>query len=333
MMNAGGHGSETCEHLVSASIVDIRTGALLQRTPQELELGYRRSNVGPDQIVTSARFSTTPCSKATGEARIREITRWRKEHQPGGTINAGSVFRNPDGDAAGRLIDSAGLKGYRCGGAAVSEMHANFFAADEDAVAQDVWDLVWTVRRRVAEATGVWLTPEIRFAGVFDDHSGQSYGARGGGMSTNAMDHRIAERRHEVTEERARGRLRLLIWVVVLVGAIAAGVWLLNSPVLAIRSVVVTGAEQTDPSAVAADRGAGMGTPTISVRGGEIEAAAAGESVDRAGRRHGLLAGNRSRSTFASACRSRRSGPSEASSASRSMGWSPTRWAAIPADQ
>jgi len=92
-------------------------------------------------------------------------------------------------------------------------------------------------------------------------------------MSANTMDHRIAERRHEVTEERARGRLRLLIWVVVLVGAIAAGIWLLNSPVLAIRSVVVTGAEQTDPLAVAADRGAGMGTPTISVRGGEIEAA------------------------------------------------------------
>ena len=174
MMNAGGHGSETCEHLVSASIVDIRTGALLQRTPQELELGYRRSNVGPDQIVTSARFSTTPCSKAIGESRIRKITRWRKEHQPGGTINAGSVFKNPDGDAAGRLIDSAGLKGYRCGGAAVSEMHANFFTADEDAVAQDVWDLVWTVRRRVAEVTGVWLTPEIRFAGVFDDDGGQS---------------------------------------------------------------------------------------------------------------------------------------------------------------
>lgn len=174
MMNAGGHGSDTSEHLVSASIVDLRTGAHLKRTPEELMLGYRRSNIGPDQIVTSARFRTTPCSKETGKARIREITRWRKEHQPGGTFNAGSVFKNPHGDAAGRLIDSAGLKGYRCGGVAVSEMHANFFAADEDAVAQDVWDLVWAVRRRVAEATGVWLTPEIRFAGVFDDHSGQT---------------------------------------------------------------------------------------------------------------------------------------------------------------
>ncbi len=89
----------------------------------------------------------------------------------------------------------------------------------------------------------------------------------------NTMDHRIAERRHEVTEERARGRLRWLIWVVVLVGAIAAVIWFVNSPVLSIGSVVVTGAEHTDPAAVAADVGAAAGTPTISVRGGEIEAA------------------------------------------------------------
>jgi UDP-N-acetylmuramate dehydrogenase len=67
------------------------------------------------------------------------------------------------------LIDAAGLKGFRCGGVAVSEMHANFFTADEDAVAQDVWDLVWAVRRRVFESTGVCLTPEIRFAGAFEE--------------------------------------------------------------------------------------------------------------------------------------------------------------------
>jgi UDP-N-acetylmuramate dehydrogenase len=78
------------------------------------------------------------------------------------------VFKNPPGDAAGRLIDEAGLKGHRCGGVAVSEMHGNFFVADEDATAQDVWDLVWAVRRRVGEAAGVWLEPEIQFAGVFD---------------------------------------------------------------------------------------------------------------------------------------------------------------------
>ena len=169
MMNAGGHGSDTAERLISAVVVNRTTAERSTRTATDLDLSYRHSNLGPDDLVTSARFSTLPCARADAEARIREITRWRKQHQPGGTLNAGSVFKNPPGDAAGRLIDTAGLKGFRCGGVAVSEIHANFFTADEDAVAQDVWDLVWAVRRRVFESTGVRLTPEIRFVGVFEE--------------------------------------------------------------------------------------------------------------------------------------------------------------------
>ena len=176
MMNAGGHGSDTAQCLVEAVIVDCTTGTRSTRTPDILDLSYRHSRIGPDEVVTSARFATSPCSRSEAEARIREITRWRKRHQPGGTFNAGSVFKNPPGDAAGRLIDAAGLKGLRCGGVAVSEMHANFFTADDDAVAQDVWDLVWAVRRRVGEATGVWLIPEIRFAGAFDEHGDETAG-------------------------------------------------------------------------------------------------------------------------------------------------------------
>lgn len=176
VMNAGGHGSDTAQCLIEAVIVDRTTGSRSTRTPDSLDLAYRHSNVGPDEFVTLARFATSPCSRPEAEARIREITRWRKRHQPGGTFNAGSVFKNPAGDAAGRLIDDAGLKGLRRGGVAVSEMHANFFTADDDAVAQDVWDLVWTVRRRVGEATGVWLTPEIRFAGVFDERGDETAG-------------------------------------------------------------------------------------------------------------------------------------------------------------
>lgn len=92
----------------------------------------------------------------------------------------------------------------------------------------------------------------------------------------NTMDRRIAERRHEVTEERARGRLRWLIWLVVLVAAVAAAIWLVNSPLLSIRTVSVTGAERTDPAAVADGLGVRPGTPTISVNGGAIEAAMLG---------------------------------------------------------
>lgn len=180
-MNAGGHGSDTATCLISARVVDRLTGDRYERTAAELDFGYRHSNIGPGEIVVSALFSTEACERATAEARIREITQWRREHQPGGTFNAGSVFKNPSGDAAGRLIDEAGLKGHRRGGVAVSEMHANFLVADEDATAQNVWDLVWDVRRRVGDATGVWLVPEIQFAGAFDRTGDERIGSETAG--------------------------------------------------------------------------------------------------------------------------------------------------------
>ena len=90
--------------------------------------------------------------------------RWRREHPPGGQ-NAGSVFPNPPGDSAGRLIDAAGCKGLRVGGAVVSEKHANFFVADTGARAADVYDLMELVRRRVHESTGVLLVPELHLVG------------------------------------------------------------------------------------------------------------------------------------------------------------------------
>ena len=167
-MNAGGHGSDTAAHLLTARIIDRRTGESSDRPAGVFDFAYRHSNVSSDDIVVSARFATGVCESITAETRIREITRWRKEHQPGGTFNAGSVFKNPHDDAAGRLIDEAGLKGYRRGGVAVSEMHANFLIADEHATAQNVWDLVWAVRRQVGETAGIWLTPEIQFAGTFE---------------------------------------------------------------------------------------------------------------------------------------------------------------------
>lgn len=90
--------------------------------------------------------------------------KWRREHQPGGA-NAGSVFANPEGDSAGRLIDAAGLKGFRIGGAVVSDKHANFIQAEAGATAADVRALVLEVQRRVRDATGVELRPELRMIG------------------------------------------------------------------------------------------------------------------------------------------------------------------------
>lgn len=166
-MNAGCHGSDTADWLLHARIVDLADGALSERSPEALGLRYRHSELGALEVVTAAHFRTVPVEREEGERRIREITRWRRQHQPGGTLNAGSVFKNPPGDAAGRIIDAMGLKGYRVGGASVSEKHANFFVAHSEATAQDVYDLVWAVRKRVGEETGVWLDPEVQFAGGF----------------------------------------------------------------------------------------------------------------------------------------------------------------------
>ena len=172
-MNAGGHGRETVEVLRRAWVLDLLDAeappTALEREVADLELDYRHSNLRPSEVVTAAEFTVTRDDPAACEARVGEIVRWRREHQPGGQ-NAGSVFRNPPGDSAGRLIDAAGLKGLRMGGAVVSEKHANFFQADAGATARDVLDLVAEVQRRVAKASGVELVPELHVVG--DDAGG-----------------------------------------------------------------------------------------------------------------------------------------------------------------
>lgn len=164
-MNAGCFGSETASVLVEARM--FRSGRFDVVAGEDLGFRYRHSNVSGSDLVVGAVFTTRPIDPAEGERAMREVTRWRRDNQPGGTFNAGSVFKNPPGDAAGRVIDELGLKGFRVGGAAVSEKHANFFVADAGATAQDIYELVWAVRRRVGEATGIWLQPEIQFAGPF----------------------------------------------------------------------------------------------------------------------------------------------------------------------
>lgn len=164
-MNAGGHGRETAEVLRTARVVEVGgDGLAVDRSVADLRLGYRTSALGEREVVIGAKFSVTRDSVAACEARVAEIVSWRREHQPGGA-NAGSVFRNPPGDSAGRLIDAAGLKGLRVGGAVVSEKHANFIQAGDGASAADVRALVLEVRRRVADATGIELTPELHFVG------------------------------------------------------------------------------------------------------------------------------------------------------------------------
>jgi len=167
-MNAGGHGRDTAAVLRDARIMTVPARDVRTVPVEALGLGYRSSALTDDDVVLGARFVTVPADPATLESRSREIARWRREHQPGGTRNAGSVFKNPPGTSAGRLIDEAGLKGLRRGGAMVSTLHANFLVAEEGATARDIWELVGEVRRRVEAATGIRLEPELRFVGRFE---------------------------------------------------------------------------------------------------------------------------------------------------------------------
>ncbi len=158
-MNAGGHGSDMAASVVSASIFDIEQGRATDWTPGQLGFGYRTSSVRASHIVLSCRLQLEAGDPERSAAEISEIVRWRRANQPGGQ-NAGSVFANPEGDSAGRLIDSLGLKGFSIGTASVSEKHANFIQAEVDGSADDVYRLIAEVRRRVGEAYGVDLRPE-----------------------------------------------------------------------------------------------------------------------------------------------------------------------------
>ena len=118
----------------------------------------------PAEVVVEATHRLTPGDPVAGRAAIDEIVRWRRANQPGGA-NAGSVFTNPPGDSAGRLIDACGLKGLRIGTAEVSPKHANFIQADKGGSADDVRRVMDRVRADVAAATGVELTTEVRMVG------------------------------------------------------------------------------------------------------------------------------------------------------------------------
>jgi UDP-N-acetylmuramate dehydrogenase len=167
-MNAGGHGSDMAASLTAARVLDLATGNEWRVPAASLELGYRRSTIGPAQVVVEAAIGLAPGERARGEQVLAEIVAWRRANQPGGQ-NAGSVFTNPPGDSAGRLIDVAGCKGLRRGSASVSIKHANFFQADTGGSADDVWALMDQVRRVVRQRTGVDLVPETRLVGF--DHS------------------------------------------------------------------------------------------------------------------------------------------------------------------
>lgn len=163
-MNAGGHGSDLAAVLAGVRVVDLHSGEDVRVSASALEFGYRRSSIASHDLVVDVDVDLVRGDQRAGAEALAEIVAWRRAHQPGGH-NAGSVFTNPPGDSAGRLIDAVGLKGLRIGTAEVSTKHANFIQADPGGRADDVWALLHEVRRRVVEATGVHLEVETRCVG------------------------------------------------------------------------------------------------------------------------------------------------------------------------
>jgi UDP-N-acetylmuramate dehydrogenase len=162
-MNAGAFGAETWERVESVETID-RAGALHERSRAQFQVGYRRVSGAPGEWFVGAVFTFEP--NRGGEAQaMKELLAARSAAQPLGRPNAGSVFRNPEGDFAGRLIEAAGLKGQRRGRAVVSEKHANFIINEGQATAADVEGLIETVRAAVKERTGVLLELEVRVLG------------------------------------------------------------------------------------------------------------------------------------------------------------------------
>ena len=166
-MNAGCYGSETWQHVDEVQVL-TRQGKLLRRKVSEYEIGYRSVKQlaqGVEEFFVSATLHFENGEGEIARQEIKELLSKRIASQPLNLPNAGSVFRNPVGDHAARLIESCGLKGKRIGGAQVSEKHANFIVNSGGASAADIENLIGQVRATVAAQTGVDLHPEVRIIG------------------------------------------------------------------------------------------------------------------------------------------------------------------------
>lgn len=168
-MNAGAHGHSMSEVLEWADAYLLWEGRAERLSAETLVFDYRTSSFPPASIVTAAGMRLSPGEPAAIAERMREAREWRRRTQPTGLPNAGSVFKNPPGDAAGRLIDEVCGKGMRAGGARISEVHANFIVTEEGAHADDVYTLIRRIQRMVRDNAGLELEPEVKLIGAFEE--------------------------------------------------------------------------------------------------------------------------------------------------------------------
>lgn len=171
-MNAGAHGGEMADVLVWVEVARLAAGGGVQRlSAADLGLRYRTTDLPGDAVVVRAGLRLEPGDADTLREEMAEMKQWRRRSQPINSPSCGSVFANPEGDSAGRLIEASGMKGFRVGGAQVSPVHANFITVEPGATAADVHAVLTRVRATVAEQQGVELRTEVVLVG-FDDVPG-----------------------------------------------------------------------------------------------------------------------------------------------------------------
>jgi UDP-N-acetylmuramate dehydrogenase len=170
-MNAGAHGHSMGEVLSEIQVFRLGEARAESIRASDLGFAYRSSDLPADAVVTGARFALEPGDQGAIQERLREAREWRRANQPLNLPNAGSVFKNPPDEAAGRLIERICGKGTSVGGARISEVHANFIVATAEARADDVYTLIRRIQRRVKDETGIALEPEVRLIGDFEEAS------------------------------------------------------------------------------------------------------------------------------------------------------------------
>jgi UDP-N-acetylmuramate dehydrogenase len=174
-MNANAYGGQLARVL---QWVDVATAdGVGRRGPDQLGFSYRRSNLGEGEVVTRATFQLSPADPDEVRATLASMRGRRREAQPSGIKTFGSTFKNPEdpraeGRSAGQLLEAAGCRGLRVGGARFSEKHANFVENDRDASTADVLALMAEGRRRVHERFGVELEPEVQVLGEAEPAGG-----------------------------------------------------------------------------------------------------------------------------------------------------------------
>ena len=162
-MNAGAFGGETWERVKDVSVIS-RSGQVMTRLPDEYQVAYREIRGPADEWFLSARFEFQENFPSAME-KVQDLVKERARRQPLGLPSCGSVFRNPQGDHAARLIEAAGLKGFSVGGATVSTKHANFIINEDQATGADVEALILHIQETVQQVHGVRLETEVHIVG------------------------------------------------------------------------------------------------------------------------------------------------------------------------